>query len=228
MTSWPRTWKLSIVGVEVLHPARSRGVHRLDEKGDVEREGVFQLLLHERAVVCDGCDLDIGAGERGDFVAEGLREMRLDLPVQGHHRRARWSASGYEIRFPSGTLRDRQCAIRCRLHLLLQIRTKVLNGDGPPRTERNRRLRLKRATRWRPLFPMERCGKSLSISMRRPPGFERPPTLLDPRPCTGETLTGLRPRSASPLRAFKATIMASCLKCPPWRKRGKHTTPTRF
>jgi hypothetical protein len=56
MTSWPRTWKLSIVGIEVLHGARSRGVHRLDEKGDVECEGGFQLLLHERAVARDGCD----------------------------------------------------------------------------------------------------------------------------------------------------------------------------
>jgi hypothetical protein len=43
---------------------RSRGVHRLDEKGDVECEGGFQLLLHERALVRDGCDLDIGADER--------------------------------------------------------------------------------------------------------------------------------------------------------------------
>jgi hypothetical protein len=65
---------------EVLHPARCRGVHRLDEKGDVECEGGFQLRLHERAVARDGCDLGIGADERGDFMAEGLREMRLDLP----------------------------------------------------------------------------------------------------------------------------------------------------
>ena len=78
------------------------------------------------------------------------------------------------------------------------------------------RLRLKRARRWRPSFPMERCGKSLSISMRRPPGFERrPPTRLDPRPRTGETLIALRPRFASPSRAFKATIMVSCQKRPP-------------
>ena len=41
-----------------------------------------------------------------------------------------WSASGCQIRFQAA-LRDRQCAIRRRLYiLLLQIRTEVLNSDG--------------------------------------------------------------------------------------------------